>query len=240
MERLDKYLPKRSPDRDVCKARLPSVENICFKNVSVSIGQQVILDRISATFEKGKIYGIVGPSGSGKTSIVNLLCGLIQPTSGNIFVNNSMPLHEIENWSDFLSLVEKENQLFNGSIEDNIKYGNFTAAPEQIGQAGHLAMFRGVMEQLPNGLKTIITESGGFLSDGQKQRISIARGLLKKNSTIIFDEATAAIDTVTETAILKNIRSMLPSCITIIITHRSNCFPFFDTIYHLDNGHLSV
>lgn len=240
MERLEKYLPDRDKIESVDGQRLLSLESIRFCNVSLSFGGQVVFDQINLRFERGKIYGIVGPSGSGKTSIVNLLCGLLTPTSGVLVINDTIDLEEIRNWPNFLSLVEKENQLFAGSIEDNIRYGNFTAGAEVIDQACDRAMLKGVAALWPDGLKTIVTENGGFLSDGQKQRISIARGLIKTNSVIIFDEATAAIDIETEAAILGNIRRLYGSCITIIITHRSSCLSFFDSIYHVDNGKIAA
>lgn len=236
MERVIPYIEKTNlaPDHNLSTEHFSEkITTLNLNNVSLALGETKILENIQMEFEAGKIYGIVGPSGSGKTSIINLLCGFIQPTTGEILVNSKIAIQEIKNWASVLGLIEKENQLFSGSILDNLKYGTFSATEDEVTKAINQAKFREVLEGLLQGSATIINDTGTLLSDGQKQRISIVRAFLKNPSLIIFDEATASLDMQLELEIIKNLKIYFKDSIIIIITHRLSSVNTFDHVYNL-------
>jgi ATP-binding cassette, subfamily B, putative efflux pump len=239
MERVEKYLSApASKDPSAVPGVIPSFDSIEFRNVSLTLGDKHILKDLNLTFEKGKIYGIIGPSGSGKSSIVNLLCNFLQPGSGEILLDGKTPLASVRDWNTVVGLVENENQLFNDSIQANIRYGCFDGDRDGS-SAIHDAGFREVLDGLPAGASTIINETGTLLSDGQKQRISIARALLRHPPLIIFDEATSSLDMALEAFIVSCLRESYKDCIIIIITHRLSLMDRLDMVYSVSNGIVS-
>ncbi|WP_268225314.1 ABC transporter ATP-binding protein [Sinomicrobium oceani] len=213
------------------------IESLCLENISIKYKNKTVLKNLNVKFEKGKIYGIIGESGSGKSSIINLICGFILPSSGRLLINND----EIDKHYllQNISLIEKENQLFHGSILSNITYGypikKYT--PEVKNAIKH-AMLCKVLDNLDDGVNTIINDSGSILSDGQKQRISIARAFLQNPSILIFDEATSSLDNDTEGFILKFIQDNYAQNITFFITHRPSSLKYCDTIYQIKDKNL--
>ena len=194
-----------------------SIHKVEFQQVSFSYGNKIILENLNLTFEKGKLYGIIGESGSGKSSLLNLLCKLEKPSSGTIICNDTN-IECFDNWSQYIALIERENQLFNDTIENNISYGSLNSdlLDEVISDAELIS----VINEKEDRLKTYISNYTTVISDGQKQRVSIARALLKNPSIIIFDEATSALDIQLEKKIIKNLRRKYFNSIIIIVTHR--------------------
>lgn len=235
MERVSKYLPGNFPEKSGT-LRTPDFQSITFKNVSFSINDSQILHEINLRFEKGNIYGIIGPSGSGKSTIASLLCDFIRPATGEILLDGEVPVSYLSDWQDSLGLIEKENQLFSISILENIRYGSFEASDPEVLKAAADAGLMEFVENLPDGFDTSINESATSLSDGQKQRISIARAFLKKANVIIFDEATASLDIKLEQQIISSLRKNHRDAIVIIITHRLQSLRHVDYVYNIENG----
>lgn len=194
------------------------------------------MDNISCKFETGNTYIINGFSGSGKSSLINLICEFIHPTSGEIKVND-IKINEIENLSDHYSLIEKENQLFHDTITYNINYG-VNKDNNDIRKIIEHVQLDSVINDLSDGLDSTISTSGSFLSDGQKQRISIARAINKSSSLFIFDESTPSLDSQLEFDIINKIRMLNPSSIIIIISHRMETFKLADVVINVENGKL--
>lgn len=212
------------------------INKISFRNVGFSYNKgKSVLTNVSLEFEKGKIYGIIGESGSGKSSLVNVLCKLEKPSEGGIYADG-MDIQEISNWHDHIALIEKENQLFNDTILYNIKYGSPEAAHELIQKILQDAQLESVISTASDGIETIVSDSATVISDGQKQRISIARALLKYPSVIVFDEATSPLDINLEKTIINNIREKYQDSIIIIITHRLNILKELDSVYKVEDG----
>lgn len=205
-----------------------SIHQVEFQQVSFSYGNKIILENLNLTFEKGKLYGIIGESGSGKSSLLNLLCKLEKPSSGTIICNDTN-IEYFDNWSQYIALIERENQLFNDTIENNISYGSLNSdfLDDVISDAELIS----VINEKEDRLKTYISNYTTVISDGQKQRVSIARALLKNPSIIIFDEATSALDIQLEKKIIKNLRRKYFNSIIIIVTHRLNLLKDLDTVY---------
>lgn len=242
MERVEKYLSAGNPRRTwppispaTPDPSFPVFHTIEFRNVSLTLGDKQVLRDLNISFEKGRIYGIIGPSGSGKSSIINLLCNLIPPDTGDILLDGMTPVSSVQEWSRMLGLVEKENQLFSDSIRANILYG-VSDPGRDISDAVRHAALDGILKDLPAGADTVINETGTLLSDGQKQRISIARALLHHPPVIIFDEATASLDIPLESFILSSLRNDYKDCIIIIITHRLHLLDELDEVYSVSEG----
>ena len=238
MERVSEYVSAPHKTFNSKNISLMGVNTIILKNVSLEISRNTVLTEINLTFEKGKIYGIIGPSGSGKSTICNLLCGFMRPTLGEILVDNNIPISEIDNWSEYTALIEKENQIFNDSIIENIRYGSFNSNYSDIERVMCYAGLGKVIDKLENGINAVVNETGSILSDGQKQRISICRALLKNAPLIIFDESMSSLDIELEQYVIKNLRLFFKNSIIIIVTHRHDTLPLFDKVYSISNGQI--
>jgi ABC-type multidrug transport system fused ATPase/permease subunit len=240
MQRVSDYLPgARAADKEIPPPALRDFRSISIKDVSLTLGNVAILKGLSLFFEKGNVYGIIGPSGAGKSSIINLLCGFYQPTSGMIVLDNGINISQLGNWSKEVGLIEKENQLFSATILENIRYGSFDKTREEVMKAGEYGGFSEVLKDLPKGYDTVINDTGASLSDGQKQRVSIARALLKNPAVIIFDEATASLDYKLEKNILANLKKYYHDSVIIFVTHRLSSLDEFDYVYEINDGELS-
>lgn len=238
MERVINYIYTDKSETTNNFRDVGSVNLLKLKDVSLSIDQIPILHSVNMEFKKGKIYALKGESGSGKSSIINLICGFLKPDSGEIVVNQGVAIEEIKNWKSFLGLIEKENQLFNDSIFANVRYGSFEMELSDLEMASTHAMLTPVIEKIPHGGATQINETGTLLSDGQKQRIAIARALLKKPGILLIDEATSCLDIATEKTIVANLREHYSQSIIIIVTHRKESVEMCDYVYEVSNGRI--
>ncbi|WP_313002681.1 ABC transporter ATP-binding protein [Chryseobacterium gleum] len=209
------------------------IQDLFMKNISLVINDKVILKDVNLKFEKGKTYSILGPSGSGKSSIINLLIRFIEPTSGEILVNG-LNLKQIPGWNSYFALIERDNQIFNESVADNIKYGTGEKNKE-IDLAVSLSQLNEVITEMSHGQNTILSHTGNSLSDGQKQRISIARAVHRSPQIFIFDEATSSLDIPLEKKIVNNIREHYPDSIIIIVSHRKETTILSDIIINLED-----
>ena len=219
------------------------VEKLAFKDISFkyATAKEAALEHISYEVSRGQTVAFVGPSGSGKTSLVKLLVGLYTPTTGTIMYNN-VPHDSIikQELRTQIGFVTQETQLFAGTIRDNLRFVYPNATDEECLEALKMAQCNNLLDRTKQGLETIIGEGGVKLSGGEKQRLSIARALLRKPKILVFDEATSALDSLTEEEINKTIRdvSQAGSHITILIAHRLSTIMHADTIHVLEKGKI--
>ncbi len=232
--------PEKKPDKPVNIGKIETFEfdKVTFKHLSASTRA---LEDISFKTHLGQTVAFVGPSGSGKTTLVKLLVGLYTPQSGNICFNG-VPGEEID--FDLLrnqiGFVTQDTQLFAGTIKENLLFVNPDAADEDILDALRKAACQGLLERADKGIDTVIGEGGVKVSGGEKQRLSIARALLRKPRLLVFDEATSSLDSLTEEEISQTIRDVSAKTdhITILIAHRLSTIMHADNIYVLEKGHI--
>lgn len=237
MKRVAEYFNSKNPyvDHQNDGIRTP-VGEITFQNVHLHHGETAILKEINLTFSQGKTYVLSGKSGSGKSSIINLLCGFTNPVEGRILIN-TQNIIDSTYWKNEYCLIEKENQLFHDTLKNNIRYGTQESKFE-IDEILRYVQLEDAVKKLESGMETTISFSGGTLSDGQKQRVSIARAINRSPSVFIFDESTASLDAKLENEIIKNIRGLFPESIIIIVSHRLETFDLADYIFKLEKGNI--
>lgn len=199
------------------------------------------MNNISFDVKNGETIAFVGPSGSGKSTLVKLLVGLYRPQEGDIFYNQingkEFDFDELRNQIGF---VTQDTQLFAGTIKENLLFVNPNASEEDIELALKKSSTKNLLERAEKGIETVIGEGGLKLSGGEKQRIAIARALLRKPNLLIFDEATSALDSITEEEITSTIKeiSQQKEQITVLIAHRLSTIMHADRIYVLERGQV--
>ena len=232
----------KEPEQEPANPKaLNNIETLSFKSVSFKhkTATHKAINNISFDAKIGETVAFVGPSGSGKSTLMKLLVGLYRPLEGKIFYNN---LDETEIRFDDLrkqiGFVTQDTNLFSGTIRENLMFVNPAATEAELNDVLVKASCTGLLERAENGLDTMIGEGGLKLSGGEKQRISIARALLRKPHLLIFDEATSALDSLTEEEITNTIRdlSSQKGQITILIAHRLSTIMHADKIYVLEKG----
>ncbi len=213
--------------------------NIKFQNVSFSYEKNEVqtLDSINLEFEGGKMTSLVGHSGSGKSTIMNLIPRFYNVQSGEIFIDDqSINKLTIRSLREQISMVSQETTLFDDTIKNNIKYAKENATDDEIYHVAKLSFCEEFISNLPNKYETLIGENGVRLSGGEKQRLSIARGMLKKSSVILLDEATSSLDSETETKIQEALNILTKNKTTIVIAHRLSTILNSNNIYLIDSG----
>ncbi|RVO67719.1 ABC transporter ATP-binding protein [Sinorhizobium meliloti] len=194
----------------------------------------------SASFEirSGRSTAIIGRSGAGKTTIVNLLCRFVEPDEGRILVDG-VPLGQINpvQWRRQIAVASQDLELVDGTILENITYGQ-SATPAEAERAAKLAEAHGFIEQLPQGYETLVGYRGASLSAGQRQRIALARALVRDPAILILDEATNAVDGLSEAAIVETLRSRAGRRTTIVISHHRSTISFCDDVVVLGSGRV--
>jgi ATP-binding cassette subfamily B protein len=222
---------------------LGSIKNLQYKNVSFKhqTASQNAITNISFNVNIGETVAFVGPSGSGKTTLMKLLVGLYRPQHGSILYNgmdeNSINFEDLRNQIGF---VTQDTQLFSGTIKENLMFVKPEAKEADLIEALNKASCQRLLSKAENGLDTMIGEGGLKLSGGEKQRLSIARALLRDPHLLIFDEATSSLDSITEEEITSTIRdiSLQRNQITILIAHRLSTIMHADRIYVLEGGEI--
>jgi ATP-binding cassette subfamily B protein len=203
--------------------------------------QSPALQHISFAAKKGETIAFVGPSGSGKTTLVKLLVGLYRPQNGSITYNDvDSSAIDFEELRTQIGFVTQDTQLFAGTIRENLMFVNPNASDEEMLEVLKKSASHSLLAKADNGINTIIGEGGVKISGGEKQRLSIARALLRKPRLLIFDEATSALDSITEEEITNTIKevSTLQEQITILIAHRLSTIMHADRIYVLEQGEI--
>jgi ABC-type bacteriocin/lantibiotic exporter with double-glycine peptidase domain len=211
------------------------LKNVCFAYIK----DKPIITNLELTVIKGEKVAIVGPSGEGKTTLILMLLALIEPDNGELFIETSKGerYNMGVNTRSCFSYVPQVNTLFSGSIYDNFLLTS-AVSDEELKQALEASCCSEFLDKLPLGLGTEIGERGIGLSQGQAQRVTIARALLHNTPVLIFDEATSALDVGLERRLIENIKKFYPGCTLIAITHREGLFDICDRVYKLKNGRL--
>ncbi len=213
-------------------------EEVSFQHHSASV---LALDSISFNAARGDTVAFVGPSGAGKTTLVKLLVGLYAPKSGEILYNG-IPARDVDldELREKIGFVTQDTQLFSGSIRENLLFVNPKATDEECMEVLQKAAVHSLLERADRGLDTLIGEGGVKVSGGEKQRLSIARALLRHPHLLVFDEATSSLDSLTEEEISRTIRELASNqeAITILIAHRLSTVMHADRIYVLERGRI--
>jgi len=231
---------ERRPESPV---EIGNLRDISFRNVVFrhKTAKSNAIDEISFRVQTGDTIAFVGPSGSGKSTLVKLLVGLYKPVSGEIFFNgNSSTVIRYNELRRQLGFVTQETQLFAGSIKENLLFVKADATDDEILKALYEASCEQLLKNTHEGINTVLGEGGMKLSGGEKQRISIARALLRNPRLLIFDEATSSLDSLTEEDITNTIRTISANKeqITILIAHRLSTIMHADVIYVLEKGKI--
>jgi ATP-binding cassette, subfamily B, bacterial len=243
LQNFHNLMEKQVEPKPTNPKHIGSIENLEFQNISFQhqTATHKALSNISFEINKGETLAFVGPSGSGKSTLVKMLVGLYRAQEGKILYNhvdgNDMDFDELRGQIGFVS---QDTQLFAGTIKENMIFVNPNATDADLTEALHKASCEGLLSRAENGIDTMIGEGGLKLSGGEKQRISIARALLRKPKLLIFDEATSALDSLTEEEITQTIRSISAEGgqITILIAHRLSTIMHADRIYVLERGEV--
>ncbi|TDQ09396.1 ABC transporter ATP-binding protein [Pedobacter metabolipauper] len=223
--------------------RLEKITNLAFDQVNFKhlSGKNNALNNITFATNNGETIAFVGPSGSGKTTLVKLLVGLYQPIEGEVFYNEtSSKAIDLDQLREKIGFVTQDTQLFSGTIRENLQFVRPGATDEECMRVLRQAACTSLLSRADNGLDTVIGEGGVKVSGGEKQRLSIARALLRRPDILVFDEATSSLDSLTEEEITATIREISEhtSHITILIAHRLSTIRHADRIYVLEKGHI--
>lgn len=223
--------------------KLEKINKLAFDSVSFKhlTGKHNALNNISFTTNTGETIAFVGPSGSGKTTLVKLLVGLYQPIEGHVYYNNTSGTEiDLDLLREKIGFVTQDTQLFSGTIRENLQFVRPGATDEECMRVLQQAACHNLLARAENGLDTVIGEGGVKVSGGEKQRLSIARALLRQPDILVFDEATSSLDSLTEEEITGTIRDVSEhtSHITILIAHRLSTIKHADRIYVLERGHI--
>ena len=220
------------------KVKTLTFDNVSFKHLTAT---RNALNNISFETNSGETIAFVGPSGSGKTTLVKLLVGLYQPLEGDILYNNTLSKEiDLDQLREKIGFVTQDTQLFSGSIRENLLFVRPDATDEECMDVLERAACQTLLARADKGLSTVIGEGGVKVSGGEKQRLSIARALLRRPDILVFDEATSSLDSITEEEITDTIRdvSVFDNHITILIAHRLSTIMHADNIYVLEKGNI--
>ena len=218
--------------------------SIDFKDVSFKYSakaKRYALSDIDLSVRSGMTVGVIGGTGSGKTTFVQLIPRLYDTTEGSVLVGGvDVRQYDIKTLRDAVAMVLQKNLLFSGTIKENLRWGNPNATDEELIEACRLAQAHDFVSSFPDGYDTYIEQGGTNVSGGQKQRLCIARALLKKPKILILDDSTSAVDTKTDALIREGFRSFIPETTKIIIAQRVASVEDADLILVMDNGRISA
>ena len=240
-ERVLSLLAEEPELKDVESAvDLKEVSRIDVENVSFAYGEEQILSDVSLSVKKGEILGIHGRSGSGKSTLLKLLMRFYDPKSGSIKINGeTLPNINTRSLRDNMAYITQQTYIFNETIEENIRLARRDAKLEEIMEAAKKASIHDFILSLPEGYQTKMTELGGNLSDGEKQRIGIARAFLHNAPIIVLDEPTSNLDSLNEAMILKSLLNVKAEKLIILVSHRQSTMAICDQVIGIENGRMS-
>ncbi|HHF6571115.1 TPA: thiol reductant ABC exporter subunit CydC [Haemophilus influenzae] len=240
-ERVLSLLAEEPELKDVESAvDLKEVSCIDVENVNFAYGEEQILSDVSLSVKKGEILGIHGRSGSGKSTLLKLLMRFYDPKSGSIKINGeTLPNINTRSLCDNMAYITQQTYIFNETIEENIRLARRDATLEEIMEAAKKASIHDFILSLPQGYQTKMTELGGNLSDGEKQRIGIARAFLHNAPIILLDEPTSNLDSLNEAMILKSLLDVKAEKLIILVSHRQSTMAICDQVIGIENGRMS-
>ena len=240
-ERVLSLLAEEPELKDVESAvDLKEVSRIDVENVSFAYCEEQILSDVSLSVKKGEILGIHGRSGSGKSTLLKLLMRFYDPKSGSIKINGeSLPNINTRSLRGNMAYITQQTYIFNETIEENIRLARRDATLEEIMEAAKKASIHDFILSLPEGYQTKMTELGGNLSDGEKQRIGIARAFLHNAPIILLDEPTSNLDSLNEAMILKSLLNVKAEKLIILVSHRQSTMAICDQVIGIENGRMS-
>ena len=215
-----------------------------FKNVNFKYKKDAeanALSNINISIKSGQFIGILGSTGSGKTSVVNLISRLYDATEGEVIVaGHNVKEYDLESLRNNVAVVLQKNVLFSGTIESNLKWGNLNATEEEMMKACRIAQAEEIVNAKEEGLQSRVEQGGANFSGGQKQRLCIARAILKKPKIMILDDSTSAVDTKTDRLIRRGLKNDLPDMTKIVIAQRISSIEDADQIIIMDNGQINA
>ena len=241
VEVLDEQTSLTNPENPVMK-----VENgdIKFDNVSFKYSEKAeknALDNINLEIKSGMTVGVIGGTGSSKTTLVNLISRLYDVTDGALYVGGvNVKDYDMEVLRNNVAVVLQKNQLFSGTIKDNLRWGNKQATDEEMVNACKMAQAHDFITSFPDGYDHMIDQGGANVSGGQKQRLCIARALLKNPKILILDDSTSAVDMKTDALLRKGFREFIPTTTKIIIAQRIASVMDADMIVVMENGQINA
>ena len=240
-ERVLSLLAEEPELKDVESAvDLKEVSRIDVENVNFAYGEEQILSDVSLSVKKGEILGIHGRSGSGKSTLLKLLMRFYDPKSGSIKINGEiLPNINTRSLRDNMAYITQQTYIFNETIEQNIRLARRDATLDEIMEAAKKASIHDFILSLPEGYQTKMTELGGNLSDGEKQRIGIARAFLHNAPIILLDEPTSNLDSLNEAMILKSLLNVKAEKLIILVSHRQSTMAICDQVIGIENGRMS-
>ncbi len=240
VEVLDEESDLKNPDEPVKEIKDGS---IVFENVGFSYANdknKLALTDANLRIESGEVIGIIGGTGSGKSTLVQLIPRLYDVIEGRVIVGgHDVRDYDLEALRDQVSMVLQNNVLFSGTINDNLRWGNEEASDEEIQRVATIAQADPFIQEFPDKHETQISQGGNNVSGGQKQRLTIARALLKKPKILILDDSTSAVDTKTDRSIREGLKREIPGTTTIIISQRINSIEDADRIIVMDDGKIN-
>lgn len=235
-----------SEESDLKNPEAPLTEvkdgSIVFKDVCFSYANdlnKLALENVNLTIQSGEVIGIIGGTGSAKTTLVQLIPRLYDVTKGEILVGgHDVRKYDLVTLRDQVSMVLQNNVLFSGTIKENLRWGNEHATDEELIHAARISQADPFVQEFPDKYDTQISQGGNNVSGGQKQRLTIARALLKKPKILILDDSTSAVDTKTDRSIREGLKKEIPGTTTIIISQRINSIEDADRIIVMDDGKI--
>ncbi|MCM0598262.1 thiol reductant ABC exporter subunit CydC [Periweissella fabalis] len=245
LERMNSYddLTVTAPQTaTVDQAKVLDFKEIIFEDVTFHYPnqEQSVLSHINLKIDRKGTYALLGPSGAGKSTMLQLLLGDLQPTSGH-FKIDGYDLETLQEYRhDLFGVLDQQPYLFNTSIMNNVRLGNLTATDDDVKAAIAAVGLRELVEKLPDGYNTVMTEGGQRFSGGERQRFALARILLQDAPIIILDEPTVSLDPITENEVLTTIFKLLADKTIIWVTHHLTGINFANQVYFLDNGNFTM
>ncbi len=238
VEILDEKSNLRSPENPIKDMKDGS---IIFDNVSFGYKDKLVLKNINLNIKSGETIGIIGATGSSKSSLVSLISRLYDVQKGKVLVGNvDVRDYDLDYLRDNVSVVLQKNVLFSGTIKENLRWGNKTATDLEMQEACAAACADEFIEELPDKYDSHVDQGGNNFSGGQKQRLCIARALLKRPKILILDDSTSAVDTATDNKIREAFKKYIPDVTKIIIAQRINSIEHADRVIVLDNGKVNA
>ncbi len=214
---------------------------VSFEKVSYTYpeGNRAAISDLSLRGEPGQMIALVGPSGSGKSTLINLIIGFLRPQTGTIRIDgDDLSKFDLRSYRKYISVVPQESVLFEGTVRENITYGLGSVSDQRVTDALVAANAQEFVSELPEGVNTLVGERGARISGGQKQRLAIARALIRDPRILILDEATSALDSQSESAIQRALESLMRDRTTFVVAHRLSTVQKADLILVLDKGRL--